>query len=116
MVKLLLLFKELAGDSFEADLAHNIDLLKQMKGWAAINSGSIFDAPSGDSAYSHMIEVHFASRDALYEAMTSPQGEEAGRDLMRFAAGKVEIFFVDFSTGAAASEPEEKRDDESTAS
>jgi uncharacterized protein (TIGR02118 family) len=107
MVKLVLLFKKPADESaFEEGYADNLALLERMPNIIRQQANMVLGSPGGVSPYYRILEFYFEDFDKLDAAITSPQGVEAGRDLMKYAGGIVELVFVDvFEDGAPETSP-----------
>lgn len=96
MTKLLLLFKHPSKPAeFESRYRHNLDLLRRMPGILAVEENEVVGSPTGQTAYARFLEITFADFAALDAALTSPEGNAAGADLMSFAAQDVELLFVE---------------------
>ncbi|MBN2303250.1 MAG: EthD family reductase, partial [Anaerolineae bacterium] len=106
MVKLVLLFKSASksGD-FERRFGRNLDLLKTMPGVQRIEVNKVLGSPTGQAPYHRIVELFFEDMAALDQALTSPEGVTAGKDLMGFAAQQVELLFVEVSDAAATPPP-----------
>ncbi len=99
MVKLVILIRKTALDGdFERRHQRSLDLLRRLPGVQQVQSGNIFGGPAGESPYMRMVEVRFASRSALDEALKSPEGVAAGKDLLGYTGAAVEIFFAEEQT------------------
>ncbi len=94
MVKLsLLYFQPEDQPDFEEHYIANLALLERMPGIRRRQAGMVFGSPRGKSPYYRILEFYFDSRDALDEALRSPEGQAAGADLMRYAGKRVELVF-----------------------
>jgi len=104
MVKLLLLFKQPADlATFEDRYADNLGLLERMPNIRRRQANMVLGGPLGRSPYYRLLEFYFDDYAALDAALTSPQGVEAGKDLMAYAGHLVELLFVDvFEDGAVS--------------
>jgi uncharacterized protein (TIGR02118 family) len=78
--------------STHAPLARKIPELKRFE------AGKILGTPDGSPApYYFIAELLFEDGDTLRRAMTSPEGQAATNDLMNFATGGAELWFVEVS-------------------
>lgn len=102
MVKLVILYKKPSDEAaFEAGYADNLALLERLPGVLRRQANVVLGSPRGASPYYRILEFYFESFEALDAALTSKQGAEAGRDLMRYAGDLVELIFADvFEDGA----------------
>lgn len=102
MVKLVLLFKKPADETaFEEGYADNLALLERLPGIIRRQANMVLGGPGGASPYYRILELYFNDFAALDAALTSPEGQEAGADLIKYAGDVVELIFVDvFEDGA----------------
>jgi Cys-tRNA(Pro) deacylase len=106
MVKLVLLYRHASKTgSFDLHYRANLALLKRMSGIQRLVEGEVIGGPAGESPFHRMVELHFEDFDTLDAAMTSPEGVAAGKDLMGFASGSVELMFVRIEDQARAPKP-----------
>ena len=89
MVKLVALYKK--PENAEAFDAHYRDvhapLIEKWPGLKRLEIGRVTGMPGGgDPPYYMIAEMHFDDREALRDAMRSPEGRAAGDDLQSFAA------------------------------
>ena len=64
-----------------------------LKGYE-VSTGTI-GTPAGESAYHLVATLSFDSMDALQQALGSPEGGAAAKDLANFATGGVELIVFD---------------------
>lgn len=96
MVKLIILYKQPPNQAeFEARYADNLALLEKMPGIVRRQANMVRGGPAGESPYYRILEFYFESAEALDAAMTSDEGQLAGRKLMQYAADFVELVFTD---------------------
>ncbi len=96
MVKLVILVRKAAANGdFQRCYQRNLDLLRRMPGVQRVQSSDVFGGPAGDAPYARMVEVVFASRSALDQALKSPEGVAAGKDLITYTDAAVEMFFAE---------------------
>ena len=72
-------------------------LVRKMPGLKKLEVAHYFGAPQGDPRYYMMAEMYFDDKDALFAALKSSEGTEAGKDLMGFAGKCVHMMFSDVS-------------------
>jgi len=102
MVKLVLLFKQPDDENaFEEGYVDNLALLERLPGIIRRQANMVLGSPYGKSPYYRILELYFNDFDALDAAMTSPEGREAGQDLVRYAGDSVELIFVDVNEDGA---------------
>jgi uncharacterized protein (TIGR02118 family) len=97
MVKLIALFRtppDPAGFDTHYDTVHK-PLLRAFPGLRKLEITRITGAPIGTSRYHLLCEIYFDSKDAMDEALASPQGRAVARDLMGFAPDLVTVFHGD---------------------
>lgn len=95
MTRLLILFKDTAVSTFDLRFARNLDLLNNMPGVQRVAHARVIGGPRGSAPYQRMVEVFFSDAEALDQALASPQGVIAGKDLMSFAGASAELIFVE---------------------
>jgi uncharacterized protein (TIGR02118 family) len=97
MIKLVALYRtppdQAAFDS-HFDTVHT-PLLRAFPGLRKFEITRITGAPIGSARYHLLCELYFDTRDAMDEALASPQGRAVARDLMSFAADLVTVFHGD---------------------
>jgi uncharacterized protein (TIGR02118 family) len=72
-----------------------VPLAEKMPGLRRVLVGRGAGSPRGRSDVLLVHEFLFEDREALYAAMTSPEGQAAGEALMRFAGEGAEVFFAE---------------------
>lgn len=96
MVKLVIMYKHPQNeDEFEDNYVKNLAMLERMTGIIRQQANMVLGSPEGASPFYRILELYFASTEALDSAMRSPEGVEAGQMLMAYAADIVDILFVD---------------------
>lgn len=95
--KLMLLFnKPQDVEAFETEWSeHFVALAERMPGIRRIGVIRIAGGPEADPDLHMIHEFFFDNADALESAMTSPEGQAAGKALMSFASASVEILFAE---------------------
>lgn len=93
MVKLVALYRKPADvAAFEQHYFQtHLPLARRMPGLIRAEVARVEGSPTGDSPYHFIAELYFESHDALRQAMGSPEGREAARDLMGFARDLVSL-------------------------
>ncbi len=94
MVKLSLLFHQPPDIStFEEHYNRNLALLEKMPGVQRRQACFVIGSPAGQSPYYRILEFYFVDREALDAALTSAEGQAAGRDLIAYTGHSVELVF-----------------------
>jgi uncharacterized protein (TIGR02118 family) len=70
-------------------------LVRAFPGLRKLEITRITGAPIGTARYHLLCEMYFDSKEAMDEALASPQGRAVARDLMGFAADLVTVFHGD---------------------
>jgi len=72
-----------------------VPLVEKMPGIRRVAVSRVYGGP-GEETDLHLVhEFFFSSKDALRQAMISPEGQAAGEALMTFAAGYVSLNFAE---------------------
>ncbi|MGD2217690.1 MAG: EthD family reductase [Gemmatimonadales bacterium] len=97
MVKVLVLFgKPLDKVSFDQHLEHtHRPLLARLPGLAALQIDRVAGAATGDSPFHLVVELQFASEEAMHEGLNSEVGQAMARDFSGFASGGVTILLCE---------------------
>lgn len=66
-------------------------LAEKMPGLLKLEVNKIYGAPMGESHLHLIVEMYFESKEALNNAMSSPEGRVAGKDLAGFAGNLVSM-------------------------
>lgn len=93
MHKLMLLFQP-TEDPLELDRQWSerfVAAAERMPGLRRVTVSRVTEVVSGALPLHLLHELYFDDSEALYQALGSPQGQEAGRMLMSFAAGAVTL-------------------------
>ena len=100
MVKLIALYKKPDDSaSFDKHYAEvHTPLAKKMPGLRKMEVAKITGSAIGETPNYLISEMYFDTRDALDEALASPSGRAAGKDLMSFAAKYVTLMYADISS------------------
>ncbi|WNC14194.1 EthD family reductase [Brevibacillus brevis] len=97
MVKLVAIYRK--PEDAEAFDKHyeevHTPLVKKMPGLIKLEVNKIYGTPMGESDLHLIAEMHFESKEALLEALSSPEGRAAGKDLRGFAGPLVSMHFAE---------------------
>lgn len=97
MVKLVAVYKK--PEDVEAFDRHYFEvhapLAEKMPGLIKMEVSKIYGSPAGESNLHLIAEMYFETKEALVEALSSPEGRAAGKDLMGFAGKVVSMHFAD---------------------
>lgn len=102
MVKLIALYKKPSDvEAFENHYKNtHTPLVKKMPGLQKVEVSRITSAIGGEAKFYLLAEMYFESEDALNAAMASPEGKAAGKDLMDFAGGLVQMMIAEVEQDA----------------
>jgi len=95
--KLIVLYKKPADTKAFDDHYFNIHvpLAEKMPGLIKSSYSRITGSPMGQPGFYLMAELTFDSQEALQQALASPEGRAAGKDVMGFAGDLVHMMFAD---------------------
>jgi len=97
MVKLIAIYRkpeDLAD--FDAHYEHvHTPLTEKMPGLRKLIVNKVYAAPGGESSLHLIAEMVFDNRESLMNALSSPEGRAAGKDLMGFAGKLVTMHMAD---------------------
>lgn len=94
MVKLSVVFMQPDDpQSFEERYNYNLSLMERLPGVKRRQACVVLGGPGGKSPFYRMLELYFEDFPTLDAALLSESGRAAGKDLMAFAANKVELIF-----------------------
>ncbi len=107
MVKVFTLFgnpadRAVFDEYFEVN---HCPLLVEVPNVARLTVNKIAGAGRGDSPFYLIVELYFASEEAMQEALNSEAGQAMARDLGRFASGGVTVLFSQDTTQQLGSHP-----------
>ena len=94
MLKLVALYRtppDPAAFDSHFDSVH-LPLLRAFPGLRRLEVTRVTGAPIGAARYHLLCGLYFDNKDAMDEALASPQGRAVARDLMSFAADLVTVF------------------------
>ena len=69
-------------------------LLLGLSGLKQLRISRVAGAAHGDASLHVLVELEFASEEAMQEALNSESGQAMARDLRHFATGGVEVLFA----------------------
>lgn len=97
MHKLMVVFRPpLDPTAFERRWSEEfVPLAEKMPGLRRVALARAYGGPTGPTDVYLVHEFFFDDAEALHQAMTSAQGQEAGRALMGFAARQVSLAFAE---------------------
>ncbi|MFO7624419.1 MAG: EthD family reductase [Anaerolineales bacterium] len=81
--------------AFEGDWPKFLRLAEKMPGLIKETSSHVEDVLYGNYPISFIHELLFADAQATYQAMASPQGREAGKQLQDMTNGRIVLFTAD---------------------
>jgi uncharacterized protein (TIGR02118 family) len=95
MIKLIILFRKPKDtDAFEAHFSTtHVPLIAKMPNVKRSSVTRIIGAPRGDAPYHLIHEVYFDDLQACNFALNSPEGREAGADLLAWSRDIVTLMF-----------------------
>mgnify|MGYP001079773169 FL=1 len=70
-------------------------LAEKMPGLIKLEVNKVYGAPGGESDLYLIANMYFESKEALLEALSSPEGRAAGKDLRGFAGQIVSMHFAE---------------------
>ena len=84
MVKIMILFRQVPGEQFEERYNQSLALLEKMPNIQRRAAGLVLGSPEGAAPFERVLEIYFENKEAMEEALLSPEGQAAGRYLMEF--------------------------------
>lgn len=99
MIKLVALYRtppDPAAFDAHYDAVH-LPLVRAFPGLRKLEITRVTGAPIGTARYHLLCEMCFDDKDAMDDALASPQGRAVARDLLSFAADIVTVFHGDVS-------------------
>ncbi|AMA73930.1 MULTISPECIES: EthD family reductase [Aneurinibacillus] len=97
MVKLIAIYKKPENvEEFDKHYKEvHAPLAEKMPGLLKLEVNKIYGSPAGDSNLHLIAEMYFETKEALMNALSSPEGKAAGKDLMGFAGKVVSMHFAE---------------------
>ena len=96
MYKLVILIKQPDDpDRFEENWPKFLHSAEKMPGLVYETTSRIDKILYGDEQIAQIHELFFESQKDAVNAMSSPEGREAGRTLQQITGGRVSLFFAD---------------------
>lgn len=106
MVKFSIFFARPADlDGFETAYNDFLALVERMPHIIRRQVNTVLGSPVGESRWYRILEVYFEDYTLLDTALKSPQGQEAGGELRRFAPGSFEMVFAEVYEEAGGQTP-----------
>lgn len=97
MVKLVAIYRK--PEDIEAFDKHYFEvhaaLAEKMPGLVKMEVSKVYGTPMGESDLHLIAEMYFETKEALLEALSSPEGRAAGKDLRGFAGQVVSMHFAE---------------------
>ena len=94
--KFMILFRQPPNlEAFENRYNDLLALIERMPDIERRQVISVMGSPQGKSIWYRILEVYFKDKQTLDQAMLSPQGQEAGGELMKFPKGTFEMVFAE---------------------
>jgi uncharacterized protein (TIGR02118 family) len=99
MFKLIALYKTPENvDAFESHYKEvHMPICRKIPGIKEVRLNRVFGGPMGKSPFYLQAELCWESKEAFTEGVKSPASMESGKDIMNFAKGLVDVFFVEES-------------------
>lgn len=97
MVKLIAIYRK-PEDTAQFDEHYetvHAPLARQMPGLIKMEVSKVYGTPMGESDLYLIAKMYFENKDALTQALSSPEGKAAGKDLMGFARKIVTMHFAE---------------------
>jgi uncharacterized protein (TIGR02118 family) len=109
MVKFVILFHTPADiDRFENSYNYFLMLIEGMPNIERRQVNSVLGSPLGETDLYRALEVYFSDYEVMDAALNSPNGQEAGRELMgRFAVEEFQFYFAEVYEEAGGQTPTE---------
>ena len=96
MIKFIILFEQPDdADEFENVYQDFLALVERMPNILRRQVVHITSSPQGAPQYYRILEVYFESQQAQNDALTSPVGQEAGKEIGKLPSGSVKLLFAD---------------------
>ncbi|MFT9849768.1 EthD family reductase [Aneurinibacillus sp. REN35] len=97
MVKLIAIYKKPENvEQFEKHYQEvHTPLAEKMPGLVKLEVNEVYGTPAGESNLHLIAELYFETKEALHQALSSPEGRASGKDLMGFAGKIVSMHFAE---------------------
>ncbi len=97
MVKLVALYRKPADvQAFDrAYFETHIPLVSKIPGLQRVDVSRITGAPRGEPDFYLIAEMVFPDKETMDRALSSPENQEAGKNLMTFARGLVSFMYAE---------------------
>jgi len=97
MIKLIALYKK-PENTAEFDRRYfeeHVPLASKMPGLRRVEVAKIVGGPAGEAEYYLQAEMYFDDMESLKQAMSSPEGKAAAKDVMTFARDIITMMFAE---------------------
>ena len=106
MIKFVVMFRVVdEGEVFDNAYHDFLALLERMPDVQRRQAIHVIASPQGEPPYQRGIEIYFETEEQLKASLLSKEGQEAGNELSRFAAGSFDIFFSEVYEEIGGSTP-----------
>lgn len=96
MVKFMILFRDpIDVEAFENRYADFLALVERIPDIERRQVASVLGSADGRAPYYRILELYFASQEAMRAALLTAAGQEAGRELSRFARQSYDTLLAD---------------------
>jgi len=107
MIKFMILFHQPTDpDDFENVFQDFLALIERMPNILRRQVVHVTGSPKGLPQYYRILELYFESPEKQEEALLSPIGQEAGKELSRLPEGTAELLFADVYEEEGGSTPD----------
>jgi uncharacterized protein (TIGR02118 family) len=112
MIKFMILFHQPADiETFENVYQDFLALVERLPNILRRQVVHVTGSPQGTPKYYRILEIYFDDLTAQQEALMSPVGQEAGKELGRLPQGAVDLLFADVYEEDGGSTPQPVGDD-----
>ena len=116
MIKFMILFGPPEdADSFENVYQDFLALIERMPNIRRRQVAHVTGSPQGAPKVYRILEIYFESTDAQMEALMSPVGQEAGKELRRLPEDSYQLLLADVYEEAGGNTPQPDADEEAEA-
>lgn len=116
MIKFMILFGPPEdSESFENVYQDFLALIERMPNIQRRQVVHVTGSPQGAPKVHRILEIYFDSTDAQTEALMSPMGQEAGKELMRLPADSYQLLLTDVYEEEGGSSPQPDAEEETDA-
>lgn len=103
MVKLIAIYKKPTNcEAFDKYYFEtHLPLANKMPGLIRTDVDKIYGSPMGETSYYLIANMYFENKEALMQALSSPEGKACGKDLRNFTDNNVELIFSELQPSVA---------------